>query len=366
MRILHWTESFWPRIGGAEQFVQVLAEETRRRGHECVVVSDVAEGLAAQETLNGVPIRRFPFQAALARRDLHAVVSLSARATDFVRELAPTVVHVHTSQAGAFFFMRTHRTLNPPSIFTTHDAQGLADSASPLLAQLLNAVEGIAGVSTFMTELVVSMCPTAAARIRHIPCGLPLPVQDVSPLPWTPPIILTVGRLVRAKGIDVLLQALACVLDDVPDVRLIVAGDGVCREELQHLAQRLGIDRSVRFMGWVQPRDVVALIDRATVMAVPSRWQEPFGLVALEAMHMARPVVASRVGGLPDAVRHEETGRLVPPDDVGALADALRIVLSDRDSAAAMGMRGREIARAEFDFARSVDRYESLYREVAG
>jgi glycogen(starch) synthase len=144
---------------------------------------------------------------------------------------------------------------------------------------------------------------------------------------------------------------------------MVVAGDGPCRQELENLASDLGIFGAVTFRGWISPDDVAREINDSTVVVMPSRFGEAFGLVALEAAQMARPVIASRVGGLPEVVWDERTGLLVEPDTPSALADAMLRVLEDRDLAARLGRSGREHA-ARFTIDRYTDEYDSLYRQL--
>ena len=99
---------------------------------------------------------------------------------------------------------------------------------------------------------------------------------------------------------------------------------------------------------------------------MPSRWEEPFGLVALQAMQLAKPVVATRVGGLPEVVLHRETGLLVPKEEPGELAQAMMEILRDPALGSAMGQRGRERAEQVFGFERMVYEYEALYQSLLG
>ena len=119
----------------------------------------------------------------------------------------------------------------------------------------------------------------------------------------------------------------------------------------------------VEFVGLVVPDKVPALIDTATMVVMPSR-REGFGLVALEAAMMARPVVATRVGGLPEVVKHNETGMLVPNGDKDALADAMVYLLTHPEYATEMGQGARRRAIKEFSWQRNVDAYDALYRQL--
>ena len=364
MRILHWTESFWPRIGGAEVFARLLARESQCRGHDCLVVTDTAAGLPPDGWVDGLAIKRFPFQAALAARDIDAVTSLGTRAKELLREFAPHVIHLHTGQPGAFFYLRAHRAVPIPSVFTTHDPVPPSGHDSPLLAQVLGTTRRVVGISSSMVSRTIGAFPEIAPRTVQITPGLPMPATLPSPLPWAPPVLLGIGRLTPEKGFDLFLRALPPLVRGVPDLRVAIAGDGPSRAGLEVLASTLGLEACVRFLGWVGPEDIPGLIDGATAVVVPSRWQEPFGLVAVQAMQMARPVVAARIGGLPEVVRHEETGLLVAPEDPDALGQALAHLLSHPEQAMAWGRNGRADARIAFGWSRCVSEYEAVYSEA--
>jgi glycogen(starch) synthase len=143
-----------------------------------------------------------------------------------------------------------------------------------------------------------------------------------------------------------------------------VAGDGPLRADLERRATRAGLRESIDFTGWVVPDRVMALINEHAVVIMPSR-RDSMPLVALEAAAMARPVVATRVGGLPEIVAHEETGLLAGADDVPALADAASRLLANPDQAARMGQAARARAAERFSWDGHVASYDALYRALA-
>jgi len=172
------------------------------------------------------------------------------------------------------------------------------------------------------------------------------------------PTIGAVGRLAPQKGFDVLLRALA----DIPGARLVIVGDGPERAELEALAQRLGVADRTSFVGWIdEPRSLLSSFD---VLALPSR-NEGFPLTVLEALLAEVPVVATDVGSVREAVVPGETGVLVEPEDVDALAAALRALLADPQERQRLGRRGRELVRARFTAAHMATAFERLYRELA-
>ena len=143
-----------------------------------------------------------------------------------------------------------------------------------------------------------------------------------------------------------------------------MAGDGPERAALETLVQELGVEDSVTFLGWVEPEATPRLLDEVSVVLLPARWREPFCLVALEAAHRARPVVAARVGALPEVVVDGVTGLLTEPEEPVALARAVTTLLADPERAERLGQAARERAPRLFGWTRLLDEYEALYRRL--
>jgi glycosyltransferase involved in cell wall biosynthesis len=178
------------------------------------------------------------------------------------------------------------------------------------------------------------------------------------------PTVVFAGRLVREKGADVLLRAFVAVAREIPSARLVLAGDGPERSELERAIRDLGLTERVTLAGALSFEAVQESFRGAWVQAVPSRWPEPFGMVAAEAMMRGTAVVASDSGGLREIVREGGTGFLVPPGDDEALAPALLRLLRDPGLADRMGREGRETASTRFGIDAHVDRFLALYERL--
>lgn len=170
-----------------------------------------------------------------------------------------------------------------------------------------------------------------------------------------------VGRLTPEKDVETLLHAARQVAVRRPRFRLTIAGSGPCEVDLKSLAQRLRLSAIVEFAGEV--RDVPSLLRRASVFVLPSI-TEGLPLTVLEAMSGGLPVVATSVGGVPEAVEDGSTGLLVPSGNANALADALFRIHANRAEARSMGLAGRRRVEAMFDVRRMVSQYEALYQEI--
>jgi phosphatidylinositol alpha-1,6-mannosyltransferase len=164
--------------------------------------------------------------------------------------------------------------------------------------------------------------------------------------------VLTVGRLLRSepgKGVDTVIRAFPKVLQAVPSAEYIIIGDGNHRSYLEQLAKETGVRERVSFLGPQNDDELREHYRKAAVFAMPSR-QEGFGIVYLEAMSFAKPVVAAGFGGAPDIVIDGLTGFLIPYGDVDALADRLICLLRNADLRCKLGISGRARVEAHYSF----------------
>jgi glycosyltransferase involved in cell wall biosynthesis len=179
------------------------------------------------------------------------------------------------------------------------------------------------------------------------------------------PVVVCVGRLVREKGVDVLVRAFVNVIASIPGAQLVIIGGGPEERRLGELIAEMGLSAHVSMLGRLPRSETERHCARAWVQVVPSRWAEPFGLVAAEAMMRGTAVVASASGALTEIVADGQTGFLVRPDDPAALAEILRRLLSRPELAEEIGMAGRTFAREYLDQATQVSRFVELYRALS-
>ncbi len=183
-------------------------------------------------------------------------------------------------------------------------------------------------------------------------------------LPLDQKIMLFVGNLIEYKGIDVLLHSMSMIVKKAKKTRLLLVGDGKIRHELEELSVQLGLGKSVKFVGFVG-ENVKPLYYRASdIFVLPSTMRtESFGLVNLEAMACGLPIVASNIGGIPDVVRDQQNGLLVPPKDVKTLARSIVCLLKDDDLRHRMSETARIIVRS-YSWRKVADDTESIYKEI--
>jgi len=363
LRVLFWTDWFHPSIGGVEVFSARLLPELARRGHEITVVAGHhCSGLPGETDLMGVTVRRFLFHQALAAGDLEWVSGTLRQVSRLKQELRPDIVHLNTLGPSMFFHLASSRHGPVPVLLTMHSpVMADAERSDTLYGQALRSALWVNCNSHAVHADLCRRVPEMRAHSSVTYYGMDAPALQPAPRPHADPVVLGLGRLVPEKGFDLAIQAFADVVHRFPRARLLIAGEGAARPELERLVEACGISEVVEFMGTVASAEIPALINMASVIVVPSRWDEPFGLVALEAALMARPVVAARVGGLTEAVEHGASGLVVDSEDPAALANAVMQLLADPATADRMGLSARERARRLFAFDRCVDEYERLY-----
>ena len=181
-------------------------------------------------------------------------------------------------------------------------------------------------------------------------------------------IVLFVGRLVQRKGADDLMRAFKLLLGDVPQAKLVIVGDGPQRENLHALAERLEIKDKVEFTGTLRGEKLYRRYAECDVFVMPSKRLvhdvEGFGMVFLEAALFKKPAVGTWSGGIPEAVIDGKTGLLVKPEDVEALKNALRLLLTNEELARKLGENAYKRVMAEFTWEKATIKFLKMYENI--
>jgi glycogen(starch) synthase len=365
MRVLFWSDLFWPYIGGSEIFAAKLLMALRERHEFVVVTRQDSPDLPAEESYDGIPVYRLPFYTAMASGDLKQLIRLRQQVAGLKRNFAPDLIHIHNFGPSILFHHETADARSAPMLFTVQLEISPYKKAGPdtLLEQTLRAADWVNCVSSETLAQVRQRVPQTSPRSSVVFNALHVPSLLPRALPLEPPRLLCLGRLQRQKGFDLALSALAEIIDRFPSARLIIAGDGPERGSLERQVADLHLTGAVDFVGWVSPDEVPALIDSAMMVIIPSRY-EGLPLIGLEAALMARPIVASRISGLSEIVLHEKTGFLVEPEGTAGLVEAIVFLLTHPRQAAQMGQAGRCRTQELFSWEQCVDDYNALYGKL--
>ena len=334
-------------------------------------ISDSAVLLAAGTRRGGAPLRfaagRGGFaEKRFAHRLLYAVRVANAAPFD--------VVHAHFGPTGvSAVALRDAGVFDAPIVCSFHgyDANVIAQQWPGCYDGMVGKVERVTAGTTFMRGVVedlgfaaddVTVWPQGV-DVRHIAFrDGPRDTRDGFHA-------LSVARLVDFKGIDVSIRAVAAARSRIPNLRYTIIGEGERREDLERLAQELGVADIVTFAGPRPHDEVLAAFGNADVFLLTGRvdsegQKEGQGVAPLEAAASGLPVIAARAGGLTEVVRHEQTGLLIEPEDFEAAATALVRLAGDPGLRAALGAAGRAHVEALFSQAHSLDVIEEVYRSV--
>lgn len=344
-------------VGGAERHVTDLAIALREDGYDVMVACSASGPLVREITDAGVPVhvlmsevvkRRVSVEYGRRLRQL-----LGANPVDLVH------AHVYASQVAAALALRGTRI---PLVLTEHSdghwkgisARAISRWARGRAAHVIAVSESIAGA--------LRASGLSENRLRVIPNAVP-PSGIIGEASGDRRrsgryLIGAVARLQPEKGIDIFLQAAAQVVEHCPEARFLIVGDGPERLALQRMAVRLGLADRTRFLDTVSSgRSILPFLD---ALAVPSR-SEGAPLAVLEAMDAGVPIVASRVGGIPEQVRDGREALLVSPGNPTELARALLRVLYDRPLAARLTLAAKVRVDACFSYPAMLRQIEDLY-----
>ncbi|HIE30269.1 TPA: glycosyltransferase family 1 protein [Candidatus Poribacteria bacterium] len=367
--------------GGAPEVVMLLAEKLNKEKISTQIISGLTihpqQDIDAYEKRTGVQIHFIPSlrrQPSLVK-DVLALITLYLA----IRRINPDIVHTHTSKAGilgriAAALCKVPIIIHSPHGHVFYGYFGRLQNSFILLVERLTAL---------LTDRIITLTQQGKrdhvrARIappeKFVPihCGIDLSrFSDVEVsqkekrqelnIPEFSPIVGTVSRLEPIKGQEYFIQSSALVARKYPDTTFVVVGDGLLEAKLKQMANDLGIRKNLLFLGYRQ--DVPELMSIFDIFVLPSL-NEGLGRVLIEAMAAGKPVVATRVGGIPDVVLDEVTGLLAPPRNSHRLAEFVLRLLENKDLAHKMGRAGK-IRAAAFDVRRMVEKTETLYQQLA-
>lgn len=351
-------------VGGAERHVAGLALALAQKGYGVEVACSVNGALSEPLETTGVPVR--PLAGGLVKRRVS--LTYARRLRKLVTERRFDLVHAHVYASAVAAAGATIDT-GVPLVITEHtEALWQSRLARAISGWASRRAQRTIAVSSVIRERLVQRDGVPPERITFIPNAI-VPGERPGAPPELPaglrerPVVGIVARLQPEKGVTNFVKAAARVARSVPEARFVVVGDGPLREELSVLAGQVGVRDQVHFLG--VRSDVKGLMALMNVIAVPSL-SEGSPLVTLEAMAAGIPVVASEVGGIPDQIRHNREGLLVPPDDPASLGVALIELLQNPERAVSLGEAGRLRATTEFGHERMVSRVENVYRSALG
>ncbi len=344
--------------GGITSYVGLLVELLRRHRLNVRLIAYTPTFAKSEENRARSPLAKL----------LHVLFVFSAIGTVVAVRAKYSRVIVHSHSASFCLLVAWwSRLFGCRGIHTFHSPP--PPEGSWILRNLAPSLDGVVHVSTANSRRYSEVHRVQNSRTIVIP-GTVLP----SPPETTRDggegqenRVIYLGRIVADKGVDLLIEAVAGLVSQVPGIHLDVVGPSVAAayvERLRTMVSRLGLESTVTFHGEVDARSKDALLREASIVVLPSRWPEPAPIVAFEAMSHGKPVVAANVGGLPEFVEDGKTGVLFEPGNAEDLRSKLSMLLRDASLRERLGMGGREAYESHLSPGIFLRRHLSIYCAV--
>lgn len=368
--------SFAPHVGGVEELTRRLAIEQRARGASTVIVTNrYPKNLPERDSMDGVPVYRIRFRVPEPRpRHLAGWLVGTLRSRRSLKRILHSagcdMLHVQCVSNNGYYALRSANETGLPLVVSLQgelsmDANHVYQRSAQLRRTwraLMTRADVVTGCSAQVIDEAIGFYGEGLeAKVRVVPNGIDArAVRAAKPEPWPRPYLFGIGRLVPQKGFDLLIDAFAALSSEIPEIDLVIAGDGPERVALEERARTVA--GRVHLVGSLPSERAFAFFRGASGFVLPSR-HEPQGIVVLEAMAAGAPVVAACVGGVAETVRDGENGLLFEGGNVAALTSRLRLLVQDPIGA------GKRACRAAVDverysWSKIADEYDACYRDA--
>lgn len=343
-------------IGGAQRFlVDLVKALDKKKFYPAVCVLGKKRNTFLEDELEKKDIPIFFLNLRWAFHPF-TILRLSRLFTSF----KPDIIHTHL-RAIRYVLIPSLLTKVPVHIHTIHN---LAKQDTSFFYRPLNKIAfKYLGVKTVSISREVARTVKDVYGIDSIVIYNGIPTQEYACRKEEESkddviSLINVGKFKKAKNHFLLIESFAIALEKEPKLRLVLVGDGSLRRRVEERVKQLGLSGKVVFLGWRE--DVSSVLNNSDIFVLSSAW-EGFGMVLVEAMAAGKPVVATKVGGVPEVVEEGLAGILVPPQDPVALAEAILTLAENKDLRKIMGQKGEEIAKKKFDILLIAPQYEELY-----
>ena len=375
MRIIQTPVRFHPFIGGVENYVYNLSQVLAKLGLEVKVICANEPECRMSESIRGIEVKRLQYIGKIANTNITPGLPLALLAEDF------DVIHAHlptpwSSDWSAF----AAKAKGKPLVLTYHnDIVGKGFEGN--IAGLYNST-GLQLLLKAASRIIITQPNYISAsiylknhknKIKVVPNGVDTnrfrPKGEGEKRLKSRKVLFFLGvldKFHKYKGLDCLLKAMLIVKREMPDIKLAVGGSGELQGHYMDMAVRLGLSKNVEFLGRIPEETLPECYNRCDAFILPSvsAKQEGFGIVLLEAMACAKPVISTEIVGVAEDVKRSDAGRIIQPKDAGALAQAILEVFRNKEEAGEMGRRGRRLVEEKYTWEKVGKEMVRIYKEL--
>jgi glycogen synthase len=369
LKILILTWEYPPNVvGGLSRHVYGLSEHLAQLGHQVHVVTAGNGGLPMFEKINGVHVHRVTplnnqddnFLTWIAGLNL----AMNFKVVKIAEEIKFDIVHAHDWLVGAVAISLKEE-LSIPLLTTIHATEhGRNDGVHTEIQRFIHEKESqlimqsnqIIVCSHYMKEELLTNFHLHEKKMAIVPNGIELGEVKVNPNEIFPFVknrkyVFSVGRMVKEKGFETIIEAAQMAKESRSDVNFVIAGKGPMLERYRKMVSERQLDHIVAFIGYVTDEQRNALLVNSEIALFPSLY-EPFGIVALEAMIHSKPTIVSETGGLKGIIMDKQTGLLMAPGDAKSLLANVNFLLNNPVKAREIGEKGRKIVKGLYGWKR--------------
>ncbi|CAM3674677.1 glycosyltransferase family 4 protein [Cytobacillus oceanisediminis] len=383
-KILLLTWEYPPNVvGGLSRHVHGLAGGLNQKGYEVHVLTANPGNLPSYENNERIQVHRVSPLKEKDHNFLHWILGLNLAMEQKARELSSyhdfELIHAHDWLVGACG-LSLRESLKLPLITTIHATEhgrnnGIYTELQKFIhekeEQLVNGSDRVIVCSEYMKEELIQQFSISSEKMAVIANGINKEVQLENPqsilagLPVRDSgrLIFSIGRMVKEKGFDTLIESADRMKERFPDVYFIIAGKGPMLETYRKRTKELQLENLIHFPGFINDMQRSALFRKCSLAVFPS-YYEPFGIVALEAMISGRPAVVSNTGGLKGIVKHGYSGLLMTPGDPSSFAEQAAHLLENDDIANTIGANGKKVAESLFSWGRIAEETKRVFEET--
>jgi len=371
MKILQTPVRFYPFTGGVENYVYNLSRELVKLGHDVTIVCANEPAGKKEEVIDGIKIKRLSYLGKVANTNITPRLPFKLLREEF------DLIHTHlptpwSADWSAIAAMARRR----PLVLTYHNdivGEGYANS----IAQVYNHT-GLKLVLERAKKIIITQPNYLSSssylekyedKVEAVSVGVdaekfrPMNTENEGNTLF---FLSVLDRFHEYKGLDYLLQALNTVKEEVPDVKLIVGGEGELLDRYRQVSSSLGLEENVEFVGFIPDDKIVQYYNRCDLFVLPSisAEQEGFGMVLLEAIACGKPVISTGIVGAAKDLNEKGAGIIVECGDAKGLAEAILHILQKKDRATKMGAAGRCLVEEKYRWRTVAERVEKVYEEL--
>lgn len=353
-------------IGGVENYVSNLSREIAAMGHEVGVIC--ADTCVKNKVDSRICVKTLKSRVKIANTNITLSLPRALFNEDF------DIIHTHLPTPwSADLSAIISKIKGKPLVLTYHSditGQGIAHyiagayNLTALQILIRRADKIIVTRHTYLSEHLRNQ----KKKIAVIPIGVdsgifrPIVTKKMGDIFF----LCVLDEYHEFKGLDVLLGAVRAAKRDLPDIKLIVGGDGALKDQYKRLSRSMGIEKNVVFVGYIPDEQLTEYYNSCSMFVLPSidSSRETFGIVLLEAMACGRPVVTTQITGPAEDINKYKAGLVVSPRNEKELAEAILCILKNPDLAGRMGFKGRKLAEEKYNWKRIADKTVKLYEEL--